>query len=163
MTGPLRRRLPAPGPARPARAAPSPRPVHLRPRLVGLVVLGGAVGATLRDRLEAAAATPPGAFPWATFAINVSGAFALGALVELLALLVPDAARRRALQLTLGTGVLGGYTTYSSFALETVTLVERGAPALALGYAASSVVAGFAAALPAVTAVRRLGRREATR
>lgn len=146
---------PPPASEPPAR---TPRPAHLRPRLVALVVLGGAAGATLRDRIEAAAATPAGAFPWATFAINVSGAFALGALIETLAFLISDAARRRAVQLSLGTGLLGGYTTYSSFAVETVGLAERGAPLLALGYAAASVAVGFAAALAAVVGVRRLGR-----
>ena len=57
----------------------------MQPALVGLVVVGGTVGTALRDRLETVFATPAGELPWATFGINVSGAFLLGLLVEVLA------------------------------------------------------------------------------
>lgn len=138
---------PAPGPV-PASAR---RAAYLRPDLVGLVVLGGTAGTALRDLIENSFRTPPGQFPWATFAINVSGAFLLGALVEVLVL--SPAGPRRALQLTFGTGLLGGYTTYSTFVLETVALGGAGA-ASALGYVAASLVAGFAAAFAAMGAAR---------
>lgn len=130
---------------------PAPRPAHLRPSLVGLVVLGGTAGTAVRNLLETMFRTPPGQFPWATFVINVTGALLLGALVEVLAL--APAGRRRALQLTFGTGLLGGYTTYSTFVLETLGL-GGGSAASALGYAAASLVAGFAAALVAMVGVR---------
>lgn len=133
------------------------RPAYLRPELVGLVVLGGTVGTSLRDAIEGTFGTPAGQFPWATFAINVSGAFLLGCLLELLALVAPGR-RRRALQLTLGTGLLGGYTTYSTFVLETVALGTPASGATALLYAASSLVAGFAAAFLAMTATRTVVR-----
>ena len=142
-----------------ALTAPGPRhrPAYLRPSLVGLVVLGGAVGTTVRDRLETAFGTPTGHFPWATFAINVSGAFLLGLLLELLVHVVPEGRRRRAFQLTLGTGLLGGYTTYSTFVLETVGL-GRGSALLAASYDAASLVAGFAAAFVSMSVTRVAAR-----
>ena len=88
-------------------------------------MVGGTVGTALRDRIETVFATPAGGLPWATFAINVSGAFLLGVLLEVLALVAPEGDRRRALQLTFGTGLLGGYTTYSTFVLEIVNLGRR--------------------------------------
>ena len=135
-----------------------PLPAHLRPSLLGLVALGGTAGTALRHALETAFGAPPGEFPWATFGINVSGALLLGALLEALSLAIADGGRRRALQLTLGTGLLGGYTTYSTFDVETVTLGRRGEPALAAAYAGASIVAGFLAAFAAMTLVRRLIR-----
>lgn len=130
------------------------RPAYLRPSLVGLVVLGGTVGTAVRDRLETAFATPAGQLPWATFGINVSGAFLLGFLLEILALVAPEGRRRRALQLTFGTGLLGGYTTYSTFVVEAIALGSHGTLPVAVGYVAVSVVAGFAAALVAMGATR---------
>nr|NLI49305.1 CrcB family protein [Propionibacterium sp.] len=132
-------------------SAPARRPAYLRPSLVGLVVLGGTAGTAVRDLIENTFRTPSGQFPWATFAINVSGALLLGALVEALVLAPPGP--RRALQLTFGTGLLGGYTTYSTFVLETITL-GGAAAASALEYAAASLAAGFVAALAAMTGVR---------
>lgn len=134
------------------------RPAYLRPGMVGLVVLGGTVGTALRDRLEAAFPAPVGHLPWATFAINISGALLLGCLLELLTLVASESGRRQALQLTLGTGLLGGYTTYSTFVLEAVTLATGGSAVPAVGYAVSSVLAGFGAAFVAVTATRRAVR-----
>lgn len=131
-------------------------PPYLRPALVGWVALGGMVGTLARDQLESAYGAPAGAFPWVTLAINVSGAFLLGLLVQSLARLGPETRRRRAARLCLGTGLLGGFTTYSTFVLEAVSLGSSGAvPAVA--YVAVSVIAGFGAAL----AGHRLARRAA--
>ncbi len=121
------------------------RPAHRDPRRIALVFAGGAVGASLRAWLGASLPPSTAGFPWATFTANVTGAFMLGLLSEFLLRRVRDEGRRHALQLTFGTGLLGGYTTYSSFAVETVTLLDD-APWLAAGYAAGTVVAGFAAA-----------------
>ncbi len=119
------------------------------------MALGGAAGTALRHALESAFGAGAGEFPWATFGINVSGALILGALLEALEPGDADGGRRRALQLTLGTGLLGGYTTYSTFVVETVTLGRRGEPALAAAYAGASIVAGFLAACAAMALVRR--------
>ncbi|MFP5416689.1 MAG: FluC/FEX family fluoride channel [Actinomycetes bacterium] len=123
---------------------------------MGLVILGGTAGTAVRDRIETLFATPPGGFPWATLAINVSGAFLLGALLELL-VLAPEGGRR-ALQLALGTGLLGGYTTYSTFVLETVGLGSQGAGLTAAVYAVGSALAGFVAAFASMGITRALVR-----
>ncbi len=80
-------------------------------------------------------------FPWATFVINVTGSFAFGFFVTVLARWLPHPNAR----LLVLTGFLGGYTTFSSFAYESVTLWERGEKGLAVANMAGSVAAGFAA------------------
>ena len=136
--------------------SPAPPPAYLRPSLIGMVALGGAAGTALRHAIESAFGASPGEFPWATFAINVTGALVLGALLESLTLVPAEGGRRRALQLTLGTGLLGGYTTYSTFVLETLALGRAGDLVLAAAYAVASLAAGFVAALAAMTLVHRL-------
>lgn len=109
-----------------------------------LVMLGGAVGAGLRYGLGAWVQTLSGpSFPWSTFLINVSGSFLIGMVVRLNlgGALSPEA------RLFLAVGVLGGYTTFSSFSYETLTLVQQGEWLKALLYALGSVVLGFAAVL----------------
>ena len=82
------------------------------------------------------------AFPWATLTVNVLGSAAMGVLVGWMARHGGGGEHWR---LLLGVGVLGGYTTFSSFALEFAQFIERGAPGLAVAYVAASLVAGFAA------------------
>lgn len=114
-------------------------------RLVGLVFVGGCAGTAVRWALEEAFARPAG-WPWVTFAINVAGSFALGLLLELLVRGGPDEGRRRAVRLGCGTGVLGGFTTYSTFVLEVERLASAGDLANAVAYPLVSVVLGVAAA-----------------
>jgi len=123
----------------------SVRPVH--PALGVLAVsLGGAVGATVRWGLTAAAPVATGHFPWVTFLINVVGS-ALLAAVPLL-----SAVRRHAwVGLALGTGVLGGFTTMSSASVETFVLLDRNQVGLAAAYCLGTL----GAALLAVLAVDR--------
>lgn len=132
-------------------------PVMLRH--AGMVAVGGALGSAARAALEAAAPAAPGALPWTTLTINVVGSFVLGALLEVLARGGPDEGRRRAIRLLCGTGVLGGFTTYSTFISETSQLLTGGATLLGLGYAVVSVVIGVAAAVAGILASRSLGRR----
>ena len=80
-------------------------------------------------------------FPWATFSINVSGAFAIGFLTALLARWSPHSH----LRLLILVGFLGGYTTFSTFAFESVTLWQRGEWAFSLANMVGSVLAGCAA------------------
>lgn len=112
-----------------------------------VVFAGGVVGTVVRAALETAFPAQPGGWPWATFAINVTGAFLLGLLLETLARRGPDEGARQLLRLGLGTGVMGGYTTYSTFAVETVRLLGAGAVLSGLGYALGTVLLGLAAAL----------------
>ena len=131
----------------------------VNPRLLALVVVGGAVGTAVRASLEQAYPTPPAAWPSTTFTINVTGSFVLGLLLQRLARGGPDEGRRRTLRLGVGTGVLGGYTTYSSFAVESVQLVDSGRAGLAVAYALGSVAAGLLAAGAAMVIGDALARR----
>ncbi len=130
--------------------------------LPGLVAAGGAVGATVRALLESTFPAQPGAWPWTTFWINVVGSFLLGALLETLVRTGPDEGARRAARLGAGTGVLGGFTTYSTFVVEVERLASDGHLGLGAAYAVVSVVVGIAAAAAgfAVTA-SVLRRRDA--
>ena len=99
-----------------------------------LVAVGGAVGAMARYGVGLGVARLFGlAFPWGTLAVNILGGLAMGLLA---ARTGPD---QEALRLALGVGVLGGFTTFSAFSLETVRLMEH-QPGLAMLYAAASVV-----------------------
>jgi len=107
------------------------------------VGVGGALGAVLRYWLDGVVSRwAPGAFPWGTFVINVSGCFAIGFLSTLLTgRILPHPALRTALLV----GFVGAYTTFSTFAYETQQLARGGAFALALANVAASVVAGLLA------------------
>jgi len=126
------------------RSSPVP---HRDWRLVGLVAAGGAVGSTLRYLVALALPAAEHGWPWATFAVNLVGAFLLGWLLEGLAARGPEGPRRQRVRLVAGTGVLGGFTTYSSFALELDRLLVSGNALLALGYAVGTVALGMLAAL----------------
>jgi CrcB protein len=121
------------------------RPGHRRldPSVLAAVALGGLAGATARYGVNRWIPTPPGGFPWATFWVNVSGSFGLGfALVLILERFPPT----RFLRPFLATGVLGAYTTMSTYQVETAVLVKDGHVATASLYAAGSILAGLAAA-----------------
>ncbi len=133
--------------------------IPVRPVWLGVIGLGGAAGTATRAWLESQFPAAAGEWPWTTFWINLTGALLLGALLEVLAGSGPDRGWRRGVRLGMGTGFLGGYTTYSSFAVETLGLIQSGAWLLGFGYALGSVVAGLAAALAGARLVRRLLQR----
>jgi len=108
------------------------------------VFAGGVAGTLLRSALATAVAGHR--FPLATYVTNVSGAFVLGALLEVLLRRGPDAGVRRAVRLCVGSGLLGAFTTYSTLAVEADLLVRDGHLGLAAGYAVGSVLAGLVAA-----------------
>ena len=103
------------------------------------VSLGGVVGAEARYGVEVLLPHGAGAFPWSTLLVNVSGCLLIGVLMAVLASL--DSPRPWARPL-LGVGVLGGYTTFSAFAVDVDRLVVEDAPALAAGYLLATVAAG---------------------
>ncbi len=104
-----------------------------------LVALGGAVGSIARYGVGLAAARWFGlAFPWGTLAVNVLGGLAIGLMAARIA---PE---NESLRLLIGTGLLGGFTTFSAFSLETVRLLEQ-QPGLAALYVLASLVLGVGA------------------
>ncbi|MFC7403863.1 FluC/FEX family fluoride channel [Georgenia alba] len=132
--------------------------------MCGFVAAGGAIGTTARAQLESAFAAGPGEIAWTTLIINVAGSFALGLFLELMLHAGLDTGWRRALRLGCGTGLLGGFTTYSAFVLEIDQLARDGQVASAAGYAVGSVLLGLAAAglgLATVQLVTRRRRRHA--
>jgi CrcB protein len=96
--------------------------------------------------------------PVATLVINLVGAFALGVLLEALGRRGPDHGRRRLLRLLLGTGFLGGFTTYSALSVDTVSLVRDGLVGHAVGYAAVTVVVGGLASMAGMALGARVRR-----
>lgn len=122
-------------------------------KLFALVAAGGAAGTLCRHGIDEAIDTDR-LFPLATFVVNVSGSFALGMLLAVLLVRSTD----HGLRLLLGTGFLGGYTTYSALAAQTDTLLRGDHAALGLAYAAGSVLAGLLAALAGVATGRAVVR-----
>ena len=133
------------------------RSPHRRPTLLLAVALGGALGTGARHGL-ALALPAVGGWPLATLAGNLVGSFLLGILLESLLRRGEETPRRLLLRLGLGTGVLGGFTTFSSLALEAEALLSGGAPEQALAYVVVSLAGGFAACLAGILLAAR-GRR----
>jgi CrcB protein len=120
------------------------------------VALGGAIGASLRFLSGVAAIRLVGhGFPWATLFVNVAGSFAMGVLVVVLA------QQGNRLAPFLMTGVLGGFTTFSAFAVEVVEQVDAGAALLAAAYVLASVVGGIGAVALGARAGQALTERTA--
>jgi CrcB protein len=121
------------------------------------VALGGGAGAVARShvgRLFSHLTGPNAAFPWGTLTINVTGSLFMGLLAGWLARHGSGGEHWR---LLIGVGLLGGYTTFSTFSLELMLLIERGQPGLAALYAAASVIPGLAALWLGLVAMRALG------
>ena len=117
-----------------------------------LAALGGALGALARWGVAEALPREDGGWPWATLLVNLTGCLLIGLLTGALARRSPEPAWARPF---LAVGVLGGYTTWSTFAVEVVALTDAGAPGLAAGYVLASVVGGVLAVAAGVAAVRR--------
>jgi CrcB protein len=125
--------------------------MRLDRRELAAIFAGGFAGAVVRAGV--ADALPVGdEWPWATFIVNLAGAFALGYFTTRLQERLPLSAYRRPL---LGTGLCGALTTFSTLQLELLRMLDRSQAGLALGYAAASIVAGFLAIAAATNLVRR--------
>lgn len=127
--------------------------------LMPWVFLGGMFGAPARYAVESLLPGVDDGFPVGTFVVNVAGAFALGLVLESLVLAGPDAGIRRRVRLVLGTGFLGAFTTYSSFAVEIDLLARSDRVGLAAAYGVSSLAVGLlsvALGIWAAHAVRRM-------
>ncbi len=122
-----------------------------------LVFLGGGAGAVARYGVGSAWLRLAGPqHPWAaTLLINTAGGLAMGVLMAVLALRGGGPAADERWRLLLGVGVLGGFTTYSAFSLETAGMLLRRAYGLAAGYALASVLLTTGACLLALVLLRR--------
>lgn len=117
-----------------------------------LVFVGGGLGATLRHVINITCARCMGtAFPWGTFIINVTGSTVMGLIAGYFAFKGEASYPWR---LFLMTGILGGYTTFSAFSLDTALLYERGEIGLALAYVLGSVVLSIAGLFCGLAVVR---------
>jgi CrcB protein len=117
------------------------------------VAIGGALGSLLRYAIAGVWLSPASLdFPWGTTAVNVTGSFALGFLGRYFA--PPNASHAWFLFFTVG--ICGGYTTFSTFALDAFTLVERTATLRAVGYVAVSVLGSYLAVVAGYTTARAL-------
>lgn len=123
------------------------------PATLAVVALGGGVGAAARYGVSALVPVAPGQFPWATLCTNLSGSFLLGFALVLVVERLPPI---RHLRPFLAAGVLGAFTTMSTFLVETALLVQGGNVATGLGYASATVVAGVLLAWAGITTARSL-------
>ena len=153
-----------PHPGAAADPAHESRSAHLSWVNLGLVAGGGAAGTGLRY-LITMVIPEWGGVPVATFGINVVGALLLGVLLELLARHGPDIGWSRRVRLGVGTGVLGGFTTYSALAVETATLAATH-PGRAIAYGLGTVIIGGMASIAGIwlsRGYRRTGTLEPKR
>jgi CrcB protein len=119
-----------------------------------LVFVGGGLGASLRHTVNVVCARCVGtAFPWGTFVINISGSIVMGLIAGYLTF---KGEASQPWRLFLMTGILGGYTTFSAFSLDTALLYERGEFGLALAYVLGSVVLSIAGLFAGLALVRHL-------
>jgi CrcB protein len=119
-----------------------------------LVFIGGGLGASLRHTVNIACARCMGtSFPYGTFIINITGSTVMGLIAGYLAF---KGEASQPWRLFLMTGVLGGYTTFSAFSLDTALLYERGEIGLALAYVLGSVVLSIAGLFAGLALIRHL-------
>ncbi len=127
------------------------RSARAQPDVLLAIACGGMVGATARFELAEALPVETGHFPWATFWTNLSGSFLLGLL---LVLLLERSRPTRLLRPFLATGILGAFTTMSTYQVETVLLVKDGHPGTAVLYGLGTVVAGLGFAYAGIVSGR---------
>lgn len=126
---------------------------NLDRRELAAIFLGGAAGGLLRVWLSRSFPSAAGEWPWAIFAINVSGSFALAYFATRLQERLPQSTYRRPL---LGTGLCGAYTTFSTMQVEILAMLDRDRDGLAIGYAFASIAAGYIAIFLGTALVRRV-------
>jgi CrcB protein len=126
--------------------------VHLDRRLLAAIFVGGFVGAVARAELADVLPSGDGEWPWATFVVNILGAFLLGYFTTRLQERLPLSAYRRPL---LGTGFCGALTTFSTLQIELLGMLDADRFVLAGTYAAVSILTGFVAVAAATDLVRR--------
>ncbi|MFG3155890.1 fluoride efflux transporter CrcB [Streptomyces sp. NPDC048219] len=144
----------SPGGASPA--APRRPAGRTQAPVVAVVALGGALGATARYAISLQWPTPTGGFPWATFWVNVAGCAVIGVFM----VVITDVwAAHRLVRPFFGTGVLGGFTTFSTYAVDSRHLFATGHVRTGLAYLAATPLAALTAVALAAWATRRALKR----
>jgi fluoride exporter len=123
---------------------------------LAVIAVGGAAGALARYGLSTAFPHPPGAFDWATLGINVSGCALIGALMVAI---TEVWTAHRLVRPFLAVGVLGGFTTFSTYIVDIQRSLDVGAPASALAYLVATLAAALAAIWTGITGMRVVARR----
>lgn len=136
-------------------------PFHRQPGYLVAVCVGGSLGTALRYAGEGFIVSI-GPWPLGTTIINLLGAFLLAVFLGVMLDLGELSRRQHALRLSIGTGVMGGFTTYSSLAMETTTLLHDGPLSVAMLYPLTSMIAGLLVSLAGlrlagITSARRRG------
>jgi CrcB protein len=126
--------------------------MHVDRRELAAIFTGGFIGAVARAGLGEALPHSSAQWPWATFIVNIVGAFALGYFTTRLQERLPLSSYRRPF---LGTGICGALTTFSTMQLELLYMLDDDHTTLALAYATVSVTGGFLAVAVATNIVRR--------
>lgn len=126
--------------------------MHVDRRAVAAIFSGGFIGAVGRAELAAALPHTASQWPWATFIVNIVGAFALGSFTTRLQERLPLSSYRRPF---VGTGICGALTTFSTMQLELLTMLDGHHTTLAAAYAGASVIGGFLAVAIGTNLVRR--------
>lgn len=119
--------------------------------VLSAIALGGGLGAVARYGLTQALPTRPGGFPWATFATNLLGCLLIGVLMVLITEVF---SAHRLVRPFLGVGVLGGFTTFSTYAVDIRGLLHPGTVGLAFAYLAGTLIGAMLAVLLGVWATR---------
>ncbi|MFI1354329.1 fluoride efflux transporter CrcB [Streptomyces sp. NPDC020898] len=133
-----------------------PSVLHGQGPVVAVVAVGGAIGACARYGASLAWPAQSGGFPWTTFWINVVGCAVIGVFM----VVITDRwAAHRLVRPFFGTGVLGGFTTFSTYAVDIQKLVDEGHPGTGLAYLAATLLAALTAVTLAATATRRVLNR----
>jgi CrcB protein len=136
------------------READVPLP-RIHTRVVGAVAAGGALGGLARWAVAEALPHDPGRFPWDTLLVNVVGCFLIGVLMVLVVEQWPE---RLLVRPFFGTGVLGGFTTFSTYVVDTRGLLAADRPALATAYVAGTLIVGLLAVVTGLRLTERFVR-----
>jgi len=122
-------------------------------QVLAVIAIGGVLGAAGRYGIGLALPTPASGFPWGTFIVNTTGCLLIGILMVFI---VDAGSAHRLARPFVGVGILGGYTTFSTYTVEAQSLLASGHPELAFGYLFGTAAAALAAVAIGVTATRAL-------
>ena len=130
---------------------PTGRGRHGHRWVLPVIALGGVIGASARHALELWWPPPAGGFAWATFVTNVSGCLLIGVLMVYV---LEAGGAHPLLRPFVGVGLLGGYTTFSTYAVQSGTMLREGHPTLALTYLLGTLLAAMLAVAAGVVVAR---------